>query len=142
MVFNFEDIIIRSKEKELYDRTYQQREDVKQRRREKEKTRSQYDNWIRSTKQRAKQKGLPNDLTVEYLKSLYTSKCSYLHIQLNWNNKKGEDNSPSLDRIDNTKGYVKGNVQVISRLANQMKSTATFEQFETMYFSWKNQLML
>jgi hypothetical protein len=37
-------------------------------------------------------------------------------------------NSPSLDRIDNTKGYVKGNVHVISNKANVMKSSATPEE--------------
>jgi len=33
--------------------------------------------------------------------------------------------SPSLDRIDSSKGYVKGNVRVISKRANQLKSNAT-----------------
>lgn len=35
------------------------------------------------------------------------------------------DNSPSVDRIDSTKGYVPGNVAVISWKANRLKSNAT-----------------
>ena len=36
--------------------------------------------------------------------------------------------SPSLDRIDSSKGYVKGNVRVISKRANMLKNDATIEE--------------
>ena len=44
----------------------------------------------------------------------------------------GSPNSPALDRVDNTKGYIKGNIMVTSHLANMMKSSAdnkTLRQF-------------
>ena len=60
----------------------------------------------------------------------YPKVCPVLGIELDWNVKMngGQDNSPSLDRIDSTKGYVLGNVMMMSRLANCMKQNATSEQ--------------
>ena len=55
--------------------------------------------------------------------------CPYFGFKLETDVKKYT--SPtyfSIDRIDSSKGYVKGNVQVISRLANQMKSCATEDE--------------
>ena len=40
----------------------------------------------------------------------------------------GRDSSPSLDRIDNSRGYVKGNVAVISFRANTLKNNATADE--------------
>ena len=37
-------------------------------------------------------------------------------------------NSPTLDRIDNDRGYVPGNVVVVSYMANSIKTNATAEQ--------------
>lgn len=39
-------------------------------------------------------------------------------------------NAMSLDRVDNDKGYVKGNIRVISRKANLLKSSLTLEILE------------
>lgn len=39
-----------------------------------------------------------------------------------------DDASPTLDRIDNSRGYVRGNVWVISWRANRLKSDATLDE--------------
>ena len=37
----------------------------------------------------------------------------------------------SLDKVDNTKGYVPGNIAIISRKANRLKGDGTITQFES-----------
>ena len=51
-----------------------------------------------------------------------------LGISLEQGNGRVHDASPALDRLDNAKGYVKGNVVVISYKANRMKSNATIDE--------------
>ena len=50
---------------------------------------------------------------------------SFLGIELKY---LGGEAAPSLDRIDPLKGYVKGNIQVISTKANTMKNNATQDE--------------
>lgn len=52
--------------------------------------------------------------------------CKYLGIRLDYSVGKGKicDNSPSFDRIDASKDYTPGNVEIISNKANTMKSSA------------------
>lgn len=55
--------------------------------------------------------------------------CKYLGIKLT--NIQGNgfvDSNISIDRIDPTKGYVKGNVEIISRKANIMKNNASKDE--------------
>ena len=56
--------------------------------------------------------------------------CPVLGIVLNYAVTSGrpEDNSPSIDRLDNSKGYVHGNVRVISNRANRLKGDGTIEE--------------
>jgi hypothetical protein len=56
--------------------------------------------------------------------------CPVLDLQLNYTVLTGrpEDNSPSIDRFNNTLGYVHGNVRVISNRANRLKGDGTLEE--------------
>jgi hypothetical protein len=56
--------------------------------------------------------------------------CPILGIKLVLNIGKPRSNSPSMDRIDNNKGYIPGNVCVISKEANRLKSNLTKESLE------------
>lgn len=87
---------------------------------------------LNSAKERARVKNREFSISIVDLK--YVFKCPILGIPLDYSvgsKKKMVLNSPSLDRIDNTKGYIKGNIAIISLLANQMKSSATAEQLLT-----------
>lgn len=85
-------------------------------------------------KRRAKNKNIPFDLDLEYLFILAPFNCPVLGTPLAWcekHDKRGpKNNSPSLDRIDPEKGYVKGNVMWMSQLANAMKNNATKEELK------------
>lgn len=54
--------------------------------------------------------------------------CPLLGVPFVMGTKGNYQFSPSLDRIDPPKGYVKGNIKVISTLANTMKNSASKEQ--------------
>ena len=77
---------------------------------------------------RAKEKGLPFNLTPEYLVSIYpeTNRCPVFGFQFTWNGDRMT--SPSLDRIKPEDGYVIGNVEYISDKANMMKQNASIEE--------------
>jgi hypothetical protein len=111
------------------DRYNDNRENVLNRRKISRTTHPCRQMW-KNAKNRAKKKGL--DFNLEESDIVIPSVCPVLGIPLLPNiNKEGHgvDTSPSLDRIDNAKGYVKGNVRVISWRANNLKGNGTLEEF-------------
>lgn len=83
---------------------------------------------FRTCKFRAKKKGLLFNLTKEDI--VVPDLCPILGIPLFVKGNKVTENSPSIDRIDNSQGYIKGNIQIISYKANTMKSNATLNELK------------
>jgi hypothetical protein len=76
---------------------------------------------------RSRQNGADFSITADDV--VIPEKCPILGLILT----KGDGylpNSMSLDRVDNEKGYVPGNVRVISRKANLLKSSLTLDILE------------
>jgi hypothetical protein len=71
-------------------------------------------------KSRAKKFGLEFNISIEDV--VIPEFCPIIGCKLIKGNGHRPD-APSLDRIDNSKGYIKGNVRVISREANLKKSS-------------------
>ena len=126
---------------------YYQRPEVKKLKKEyiqrpevKERVRKRYDNFERpyfshslnDAKRRAKKK-FPDKLfniTIDYLKEIFPHedrRCPVLNLQLKINPKGlgSSPHSPSLDRINNDKGYEKGNVIWVCNKANMIKNYST-----------------
>ena len=95
---------------------------------------------LHNVKRRAIRENIPYDLDIEYFidkdpkpdgqKTGYPDYCPILGIKLELNNKTTADNSPSFDKVLPERGYVKGNVQIISYKANRLKSNMSIEDFK------------
>jgi len=84
-------------------------------------------------RKRGLEKGMPSTIKKEDV--YWPTHCPVLGIELDYATPPGNripntPNLPSLDRWDNTIGYVPGNVYVISLRANSLKSNATVAEME------------
>lgn len=91
---------------------------------------------VNGAKQRAAQKGMVFNLSVEDLS--IPDFCPVLGIPIVVGGRRG-DNSPSLDRKENDRGYTKGNVVVVSMRANRLKSDATTEELAKLALFYQSQ---
>lgn len=81
---------------------------------------------ISQAKFRANKNNIPFDLEVEDI--TIPEVCPILGISIFFGEGSVKPHSPSLDRINPKLGYVKGNVQIISQRANQLKGNASPEE--------------
>jgi hypothetical protein len=81
-----------------------------------------------TAKIRAQKKGIPFDIEEDDI--IIPKVCPILEVPLVLGHKGNYEYTPSLDRIDNSKGYVKGNIMVISKKANSMKNSASIEELK------------
>jgi hypothetical protein len=81
---------------------------------------------LQSCKNRARRQKLPFDLNEQDLAN--PKQCPVLGIPLAPDYTKRTDNTPSVDRIVPEKGYVRGNVAVVSWRANRLKNDASLSE--------------
>ena len=125
----FKDYNLRNKEKlkkQAHERYLKNKPHVAKQSKEWLATHPEYRLW-KQARDSSKQRSLECTITQEDI--IIPEYCTYLGIKLTDNRDSGRhDSNISLDRINNTKGYVPGNVQVISSKANFMKRNATIEE--------------
>jgi len=85
---------------------------------------------LSGAKQRARRGGLPFDIDATDI--IIPECCPLLGLRLVPLGGKRTDATPSLDRINPVRGYIKVNVWIISWRANRLKNDATVEEIEAM----------
>jgi hypothetical protein len=81
---------------------------------------------IKHAKERSKISGLEFNLNMEDI--TIPDFCPVLNIPLDSSDR---NHAPSLDRIDNSKGYIKSNVKIISNKANMIKRDSSIQTLLT-----------
>lgn len=90
---------------------------------------SWYALW-KGARDRAKNKNMDFTITPQDVYDAMVDVCPVLGLQLEASDKCYWDNSPSLDRINSSKGYTPDNIWVISARANRIKSDATLKELK------------
>jgi hypothetical protein len=113
---------------------------VKSRKKHGPKPITEFDFWVRRSKNNNKSK-IRKALTYDIYMNLYVTHCPLLGMELTYAKYEGNtpDNYASLDKIDPSKGYIEGNVQILSFRANTIKGHATLEELKLIVDNWTKQ---
>jgi hypothetical protein len=103
------------------------------------KAQSPEQKMLQRARSRAKQNGIECTIGLEDFSIPKVCPILKLELVCHSGSSGGKPNSPALDRIDNSKGYVPGNVWVISHRANQMKVDANISELK-LFAAWVSML--
>ena len=82
-------------------------------------------------------KRIGREFSIELDDIIIPKKCPVFGFDLKREDRETWMCAPSVDRIDSSKGYIKGNVTVVSRRANILKRDATLEELEQLFNYYK-----
>jgi len=88
---------------------------------------------LNNLKGSARKRGIPFTISIVDLNNLsFPITCPLLNIKINYHRRDVGDDSPSVDRIDSSRGYEPDNIWIISYKANRMKNDGTLEELRQM----------
>jgi hypothetical protein len=114
---------------------------VKPRKKHDPKPVTEFEKWVYRSRHN-KKATLRNKLTYDMYMALYVTHCPLLGVELSYSKYEGThapSNYASLDKIDPSKGYVEGNVQILSFRANTLKGHASLEELKIIVDNWTKQ---
>jgi hypothetical protein len=96
--------------------------------------------WLKSEVYRAMREKFSNkkrnavcrgiEFSISFGELEFPTHCPILNIELDYFSEGRQENSPSFDRFDPSKGYVSENVAVVSWRANRIKNDGTAEEHQ------------
>lgn len=91
------------------------------------------------SRSRAKKKGWDHDIDAAYVKEIWPTdnRCPVFGTEFTFGSEE-PGTVASIDRIDSSKGYVKGNVVIVSWRVNDLKSDATLSELESVVRFYQN----
>ena len=124
---------------DIYDKIHFE---IKKRKYERYDKTTDFGNWVWRSKHGNNSRAR-KELKVEDYNNIMRTHCPLLEMELSYKSYEGKvcpSNYATLDKIDPSKGYVCGNIQILSYRANTLKNSATIDELKTIIKNWENLL--